>query len=154
MAGASFQVSLNDDARATINALLLQSLHLPMKEIGAALLTSTQQRFENEESPEGDPWKDLAISTQLRRTSKTSIRGNEHKLRDKGLLYASLTYIASDFEVAVGSNRKYAAIQQFGGTDDMPPGPAGVPARPYLGLSSDDEIEVGDILIEHLGRAL
>ncbi|QYJ99605.1 phage virion morphogenesis protein [Shewanella alkalitolerans] len=32
----------------------------------------------------------------------------------------------------------YAAIHHFGGTNDMPAGPAAIPARPHVGLSPKD----------------
>ena len=51
-------------------------------------------------------------------------------------------------ELRVGSNLVYAAIHQFGGTPDMHPGPAAIPARAYLGLSDADVVEIEDEL-EH-----
>ncbi|MEI8599765.1 phage virion morphogenesis protein [Shewanella sp. PP-Sp27a-2] len=50
-----------------------------------------------------------------------------------GGLAASVAADSGDFWAAIGSNKIYAAIHHFGGTDDMPAGPAGIPARPYLG---------------------
>ena len=48
------------------------------------------------------------------------------------------TYItsATEAEVGVGSNVKYAAAQQFGYS------PRNLPARPYMGLSADNEREI------------
>jgi phage virion morphogenesis protein len=45
---------------------------------------------------------------------------------------------------------EYGAIHQFGGTSDMPPRLAAIPARPFLGLSDNDEKEVIEILSEFL----
>lgn len=52
-----------------------------------------------------------------------------------GGLAASVAADSGDF----WSNKIYAAIHQFGGTTDMPSGPAGIPARQYFGVSTDDE---------------
>jgi phage virion morphogenesis protein len=153
MAGVELSLTVDDEeVRRAIAGLAARSLNLrePFEEIGASLVTSTQQRFEDEEDPEGEPWPELAESTRNRRVTKRKLRGSEHILRDRGHLYGSITYLASATEVAVGSNRKYAAIHQLGGTEDMAPGPAAVPARPFLGLSGADEREVAEILLEHL----
>ncbi len=160
MAGARITATI-DDARAkrAIERMLAtaQDPGPAMQEIGASLLTSTQQRFEDDESPEGEPWKALAFSTMFHKLSKAKRakrRGGEHILVVKGLLLASLTYLASRIGVDVGSGRTQAAIQQFGGSPGMAPGPAAIPARPYLGLSSADETEIGEILIHRMSQAL
>jgi phage virion morphogenesis protein len=144
------------EARRAIELLFARTLNLrePFEEIGASLLTSTQQRFEDEQAPDGTPWADLALSTQLRRVTKRQSRGGSHILRVKGLLAASVTYLATPVELTMGSNRVQAALMQLGGTSEMAPGPAAVPARPFLGLSSADEREATDILLDHLGTGL
>ncbi len=126
------------------------NLQPAFEEIGASLLASTQQRFEDEESPEGEPWAPLAESTKRKKVTKRARRGGDHILRDKGLLYGALTYLAKPTEVAIGTNKKYAAIHQLGGTPDMAPGPAAIPARPFLGISEADEREISAILLDHL----
>lgn len=155
MAGARLEVDVDSaEVRRAMGNLVRHSARLQpvFEDIGAALLTSTQQRFEDEEDPEGEEWAELAESTQKRRISKRRVRGPDHKLRVSGQLLASLTYLADNTELAIGSNKVYAALHQMGGTDDMPPGPAAVPARPYIGISQDDEDEIGAILTEHVQR--
>jgi len=55
--------------------------------------------------------------------------------------------------VRIGNNRIYGAIHQFGGQ-------AGrghkvtLPARPYLGINGDDEVEITQISQRHVNRAL
>ncbi len=63
--------------------------------------------------------------------------------------------------VEVGSNRIYAAVQQFG----QPKGASGrtkrgspipwgdIPPRPFLGVSSDDREAIADILSDYLAKA-
>ena len=77
--------------------------------------------------------------------------------------------IGSD-TVAMGSNKKYAATHQFGASFGRPkkakalaiPTIAGVifakkvtlPARPFLGLSADDEGDLRNILADYLRAGL
>lgn len=155
MSGARIEVDVDsDEVRRAMGNLVLNSARLQpvFEDIGAALLTSTQQRFEDEEDPEGEEWEELAERTQKRRVSKRRVRGPDHKLRVTGQLLGSLTYLADNSELALGSNKVYAALHQMGGTGDMPPGPAAVPARPYLGISQDDEDEIAAVLAEHVQR--
>lgn len=167
------RLSLQDPGvRRALGKLAVKAMDLKpaLTEFGSYEVASTQRRIEQEIDPEGDRWPELAMSTQLKRTGagagrdikgrytgghgEGEARGADHMLRAKGLLFASLTYLASRFDLAIGSNRIYAALQQFGGNDDMPPGPAAVPARPYLGFSNEDEEELGFIVAEHLGSAV
>ncbi len=73
--------------------------------IGMSLVTSTQRRFEEQHGPDGNPWPP---SLRAKRTGgKTLI--------DSARLLRSVTYIASERGVEVGSNAVYAAIHQLGG---------------------------------------
>ncbi len=56
-------------------------------------------------------------------------------LDGEGNLVDSITSEIQGYEALIGSDLKYAAIHQHGGTPDMAPGPAGIPAREYLGYS-------------------
>jgi hypothetical protein len=49
--------------------------------------------------------------------------------------------------VAVGTNRVYAALQQFGGTRAQHSQLWGdIPVRPFLGISTDDRARIQEIL--------
>ncbi len=51
----------------------------------------------------------------------------------------------------IGSPKKYAAMQQFGGTKaDFSHLWGGIPARPFLGISNQDETDILSILQQHL----
>jgi phage gpG-like protein len=51
----------------------------------------------------------------------------------------------------VGSNKEYAAMQQFGGTKAQFPHLWGdIPARPFMGVSDDDERELLALVHDHL----
>lgn len=127
-----------------------EDLRDPFGEIGATLVLSTRQRFQDEEDPEGNDWAKLASRTQARRVNKRRRRGKKHILRVRRTLFNSIAHLASRTEVAVGTGKKYAPIHQLGGESDMAPGPAAIPARPFLGLSTADEGDVAAILFRHL----
>jgi len=73
--------------------------------IGLAMVTSIQHRFETGIAPDGSPWPpSLRV---LARGGKTLI--------ESGRLFRSITFQASRSSVDIGSNVVYAAIHQFGG---------------------------------------
>jgi len=152
MAEGRIEISVESEAltsalgRMAARAL---SLRQPMQEIGASLVASTQQRFEDKKSPEGDPWVGASPVYALRKT-KRGRKAASDLLRAEGYLLDTLNYLASDTNVAVGTNRTYSAIHQLGGTLGMAPGPAAIPARPHLGISRADEAEIAATLVQHL----
>ena len=105
-------------------------------------MISTAGRFDREEAPDGTPWEPLSPKYRQR---KMRIFGEDKILRLRGYLRDTIRYQASDTELRLGSNRVYAALHQFGGhfrafgTHD-----AVMPARPYLGLSNEDQQEILD----------
>lgn len=126
--------------------------------IGAALVVSTQQRFESESDPEGNPWP-----ASLR---KTLLGGRT--LTDTAALVSSITHVATDSSVAVGTNVIYAAIHQMGGKIRAKtprglrwrgPGNGGwvtkqevtMPQRAFLGLDDEDEAEIAALAADWLG---
>ncbi|MGH9344369.1 MAG: phage virion morphogenesis protein [Terriglobia bacterium] len=158
--GVSFKVKFDDaDARRAIRTLALKaaSLREPLSDIGEALLTSTHERFRQEVSPEGKPWKALTPRYVNRPRKRGGRGGRAHPiLFRRGNLFRSLIYQASDTELRLGTNQKFpggasaGAIHQFGGKSNMAPGPAAIPARPFLGISTDDEKTIGSILADYL----
>ena len=166
MAGASIEIRPDSAAAETALGQLLaraRDLKPAYEEIGSILVTRTQERFESQTGPDGRPWTPFAPSTLRRRlgkqTPKKGRRGGGAQLapqllRDTARLYRSLTYQADADGVAAGTNVKYAALQQFGGTPGMAPGAAAVPARPFLGLSPDDASRVTEVLTDYLAGPL
>lgn len=124
--------------------------------IGASLVLSTQQRFEREEDPDGNPWP-----ASLRNT----LFGGR-TLTDTARLVQSITHLATDDRVEVGTNAVYAAIHQHGGTirprvaDKLTfrlPGGGFVsvdevemPRRAFLGLDDDDDAEIRALVADWL----
>ncbi len=124
MMGASIQIQSNDveiAARLEAAGRVLGDLRPTMSAIGAAMLFSTQRRFETKTAPDGQPWRPLAPRTARERAKRG--RSPADILRDSGRLYQSLTYqvnaSGSTASVEWGSNVVYAAIHQFGGTIDV-----------------------------------
>lgn len=114
-----------------------------LKTVGETLVSSTVQRFQDGQDPEGKAWK----------ASKRAEAESGQTLVDKAQLRNSITAATTADSVLVGSNKEYAAIHQKGGQ-------AGrglkvtIPARPYLGFSKEDHEEVQALLAEHLAKAL
>lgn len=113
-------------------------------EMGGALEAGAQQRFVDQESPEGDAWVGHSAVTQRKRGADADL------LRDHNHLFDSLSHeLVGNGSVAVGVNRVYGRIQHLGGM-------AGrgrkveIPARPFLGVSDDDADELRAIAGEHL----
>lgn len=158
---ARIEIQLDDALVRDSLAGLLRAganLHPAMDEIGAALVASTQQRFERGAGPDGNPWP---------RSLRATIEGGK-TLVDSSRLLQSITHEASADGVTVGTNTIYAGTHQFGATIRakgkalafaLPGGGFAVvqkvtiPARPFLGIDADDQREIGAILADHLRAA-
>jgi len=146
MAGASLNIDYRIDARGVTDVLnrLTQAgtdLELVFEDIGKYLEQSHTQRFDDQQAPDGTPWKPLNRRYQARKKKNPGLI-----LVLEGYLGDTLSYEASPDSLAFGSNLPYAATHQFG--DES----RGIPARPFLGLSGDDEVEIMQILREHLAE--
>lgn len=175
MAGASFHILGKIDDREIVKALerlrrRAERMAPAFKNIGEALLQSTQDRFRDQVDPDGRPWQKLKAST----VAAKAARGHSNKiLRQRGYLADTIRYQANESGVLVGTNRIYGAIHQFGGKTRPHvirpkdkkalawPGarhPAravnhpgsDIPARPFLGLSRQDHDRVLEVVADHL----
>lgn len=116
------------------------------KDIGERLVNTTGERFRDSKGPDGEAWERNSPVTLARKSSDRPLIGKESDLQ------GSIFREADDQSVVVGSAAlKYAAMQQFGGKkSDYPHLWADIPARPFIGLSADDENEIGEIVMKHL----
>ncbi len=91
-----------------------------MSAIAAYMVTATQRHIETERGPEGK-WPALSPRTAAKRIGRRR-RGTANMLRVSASsgLYATITGDSGVDFAAVGSNKVYAAIHQFGGKIDMP----------------------------------
>jgi len=135
-----------------------------LRAIGTGLIEGTHQRFERAVSPEGTGWAALSSGYATIKKGPGILRGSAMR----GGLMGSITMQAGSDHVAVGTNKVYAAIHQFGGTitaknpkglffftGDGAARPKSVtlPARPYLGISSEDEEATLDVIEGAIKRA-
>lgn len=135
-----------------------------LKAIGEKMVSSTKRRFETSTGPDGQPWKANSPVTigrfvHSKKGTKTKDGKFLTKLGEKrwdhkkplvagGTLMQQIeSRLLSDNEVVIGSSMEYAAMQQNGGKkSDFPQLWGDVPARPFLGVSSDDEEQSLDML--------
>lgn len=143
---------------------------LAFQDIGEYLIQTIDERFTNQEDPDGNSWAEL--NDDYKETKK-----HQKILTESSELRQSYIYRASNNEVIAGSNLIYAGIHQFGGKTKAHqirpkykkalfwsgatspvayvnhPG-SDIPARPVLGLNAADKKEILIILREHYMMAL
>lgn len=119
--------------------------------IGESLVESTKKRFGSSSAPDGKPWAaNSALTLKRKRGSKPLV--NEGTLRDQ------IGYVESGNQLTIFSSMIYAATQQFGAKQGAfgrsrrnTPIPWGtIPARPFLGVSNDDEKMIVETVSEYL----
>lgn len=99
---------------------------------GVAISSTHRRLRETKTAPDGTPWQEWSDTYAQTRKGHHSLLMNEGDLDD------SITEFIDGAIGGVGTNLVYAAVQQFGGEEvDM-----NTPARPYLGLSKEDEVEI------------
>lgn len=127
-----------------LNRLVLASgdLKAAFTDIGEYLKISHRERFGRQESPDGQAWAPLDPKYQARKKKNT-----DKILVLEGLLRDLLAYNASADGLEFGTNLVYGATHQFGRPE------AGIPARPFLGFSEEDQDEILQILTVHLALA-
>ncbi len=145
MAGSFISVDVIGEEAITkmFNRLISQSddVSPALRDIGEHMLEATDNRMSNEVSPDGQPWEPLSLNT----IENKSLSGQSDKiLRGYGTLADLLNYQINGNQLMFGSNMEYAATHQFGRDE------ANIPARPFLGVSESDEVEILDILRSHL----
>lgn len=122
-----------------------------MNEIGAYLRDSTEDRFATTMSPAGVEWAARSPVTLARYLEQgASFGGVLHKTGEMG---GNIKHEYGSDYAEVGSNSVQAAMMQFGGTKAAYPNLWGdIPARPFLGISDEDETNVLAIMEEYLTR--
>lgn len=121
-----------------------------LKNIGEALLKSTDQRFADRQGPDGATWDANAESTEAIKGFNEPLVGasRNYTLRDEN------HYQLQGDTLIVGNTMEYAAMQQFGGKKSEFPHLWGdIPARPFIGLSEDDRAAIIEIITDHIAMA-
>lgn len=145
MAGASLDIQVDDrDILAGLNALdaNLEDFQPAFADMGEHLLLSHQQRWDQAQAPDGTPWEPLSADYAARKARKYPNAGILVGPGPQHLM--DLHYNAGAAGLDFGSDKIHAATHQFGADD------RNIPARPYLGISADDEAELLAIAEEHL----
>lgn len=157
MAGSFITISVEDAAaRAMLNKLGQMDTAPLMRRLGERIQAWTQDRFDanQQQAPDGTPWAKLNPKYAQNKPRHLQNR----KLTLSGHLRKSIRWQLLDSQsVLVGTNMKYAAIHQFGGTIRPKKGKAlafggrfvqsvTIPARPYLGISEQDNKEIREII--------
>ena len=147
MAGVVVQTELVAvAAQEALSRLSAADLDALAYEIGTLIEDQTKRRIADEKtSPDGMPWAAWSprYAASLSKRNRISPRSLLVGEGNPGLLESVQNYTAG--EVAeVGSNLIYAATHQFGD------GERGIPARPYLGLSVANRLEIEDLVAQRL----
>lgn len=113
-------------------------LKTPFTKIGRDLVKETLRRMDDERTPDGHVWQALAPATVKR-------RGSAHPILEVSrALKGSISFVASNDGLAVGTNIIYGPTHQLGRKA------SNVPARPYLGTNEADMDRANDYLIEYM----
>ncbi len=136
-----------------------------LRQIGLVLQHGAQERFRSGEDPEGKPWAPLLPAYAAVKRGPSILVGSGMA----GGLQGSITFDTGANHVAVGSNKVYAAVHQFGAVIKPKAGGglrfrlAGrwvfarqvtIPARPYLGVSAADQVEIAELAGLHIAKLL
>jgi phage virion morphogenesis protein len=129
-----------------------------MDSIGAEVESQVRRRIQNEKrAPDGAEWPDWSPAYARTR------HGGHSLLQSSGGLLDSIETVVSGEQAEVGSPLVYAPVHQHGGRrrrtrDDRGRfqgfGGGGTPAREFLGLSHENEREIGGVIVEHIAGVL
>lgn len=155
MAGATLFIEINDSpARAALQrmrgALGDDAMHGLLERVGNRLFNSTLERAEQQVSPDGAQWAQLSPRYLRRKARKYP--GRRILQREGHMLGDRLNYQVMGDTLLVGTSGKsprgyaYPQAHQFGRGQ--------VPARPFLGLSDEDEDGILETVFRHLDDAV
>jgi phage virion morphogenesis protein len=122
-----------------------QNLRPVMRNIAGIMMDSVEENFAQQGRPK---WKDLSEVTKKLRRKEGKWPGMILQKSQGGLVDSISSEYGDDYAI-VGTNKKYAAIHQFGG-DAGRKKKVKIPARPYLTLGDDAVVEIKDFLLKHL----
>lgn len=138
-----------------------------MADLGELFMHSTKERFLAGEAPDGNPWAPKSPATieayRRREGRKPNAKIDFRPLHGPtGRLSTEIFYQAGPSAVEIGSPLVYAGVMQagaakgaFGSMSNGSPIPwGGIPARPFLGLSEDDQLGAQEIVEEWLDQII
>lgn len=161
MSGAMIKISVQDEAlRRSFTRLAEKDGGLfvvAMKNIGVLLVKRTLKRFETETGPDGKKWAPLNPAYAAGKKGNKILQGSGMR----GGLMGTIVWQINGNQLIIGTNKIYGAVHQLGATirprtaDALVFRMGGrlihakkvtIPARPYLGVSSDDQMAVLDLV--------
>ena len=141
MTGATVTLEIRDQAVvAALDKLAQADLEPLLEVLREHLLVIHDDHWTEQQAPDGTPWAPLSPKYAARKAKARPGRGI--------LIYDELLrLLASSIEgdtVVIGTNRVYGATQQFG--DPY----RNIPARPFLGVSDQDEADLLGIIQDYV----
>ena len=122
-----------------------------LTDIGEMLINSFRARWNAGEDSEGNPWTPLKDSTLER---KAKLGQPADVLVGYRQLQKLNKAITSAGGLSIGTGEDYGAIHQLGGEAGPRDRRVTIPARPFLGLSSEDEDQILEIIEEYILEAV
>ena len=163
MSGVKLHIDIDDRRINEVLSRLIatgQDLEPVMEDIATYGESSTRGRFNQSVDPDGKPWKP---------SQRVQERGGKTLIDHGHLLDSIVSNAGSDF-AEWGSNAIYAAIHQAGGeirpknkpylAFKLPDGSfrrvkkVTIPARPFLGISDEDEGNIVDLIVQNINAAI
>jgi len=156
-----------DDAAALFERLAagLTDMTPVFQDLGELLMFSTEERCPEGAGPDGTPWAPKSQATIEALRSREGRKKNaaidfRPLFGPSGRLSSEIHYVATAKSVEIGSPLIYAAVQQFGAAKgafgtmsngaSIPWG--NIPARPFLGISEEDETGIRETLEGYLDQ--
>jgi len=160
MPGDFIKVEIDDRAiREALGRLMddAGNIEPALADISEYLTESTKQRFVDGKAPDGTPWEPNTDYTLSRKSGDKPLIGESNSLSTQ----FSVEITANT--LLFGSPMIYAAVQQFGAKKGSfgktkkhsHPIPFGdIPARPFLGISNEDNDAILNIINDHIAGDL
>ncbi|WP_314188562.1 phage virion morphogenesis protein [Yersinia massiliensis] len=121
--------------------------------IAAVLASESEDAFASESDPTtGKKWAPLTDGYKARLAKKG--KTGSMLQRSQGGLAMSLSTEYDAISAAIGTNKVYGPLHQWGGLPHMPRGPADVPAREYMGVSPQGVADILAIINAQHAKAL
>ncbi len=147
MASTTFSVKVESEiAVKALSSLSADEFSAIMDGVSQLLEDQTKQRLDVEKrAPDGSPWVPWSprYAASLKRPNR---RYPGSLLVQSNALLQSVQGQGAGPEARVGVHVVYAAIQQFGGR--------GIPARPYLGLSTENRSDIRAFVLDAIEGGL
>lgn len=120
-----------------------------VEDVAAVLESGARRRISEEKAgPDGEAWAAWSDTYAANRQPRHSL------LVSGGDLLDSIEGHADGTAAIVGSNLVYAAIHQLGGEAGRRSARVTIPARPYLGVSDADALEISDLIEGRIAEML